>query len=772
MGKQQEFWASVEDQTHKVTLVHSKHHGWLAVGLTVFAMGAAGTGLLGQSHVVHASDQQPSQSNSQANNGRVWKLRPVSQIEAQLKASDKTVYDIQWGDTLSTISEAMNNSGLTTSVERLAAINHIANVDLIYAGAKLTLQGSGANATVTTQNAAGTNQTFNLNPAKPAVASPAQQAETKYTVVGGSNGSAPSGYTNLSGSGQSGQNITSSGSSANGSSANGRTPTDDAAAKKALEAAAAAKAKAEAEKAAAEKAKAEAEAKLIVLLNKENEQTLTQLQSKRTAAQTAVDTAKAKVTATQSELQEAQAVAKQAQTAFDQANAAVNAKQIEVDQATSAVKDLTGQITSLQAQLDTMAGQVKNDPTSQAQVVDVKAKLAVAQEKITVYEGQLADANSALSQAKQAAGLANQKLGTANQNLTAVDNEAKAAQSEFDQAQTTLQSLPETVTSSNSQEAATVKQHLADLNAKLDQLNQTIANLNTQIAAWQDQLSLAKTNTDAANADIKTANEHTEKVDATDHNGTLTTVQQTVAEAKKTLPTIHIPHNTEKNVTINQDENGQVLTNLDGYKLIKAGTPVKSVQTLANGDTVTTYTTTNIYHKIAYRTVNKTVNVDESGNILTNVDGYTRVSISREVAADTDPTTGDVTTTNTTTIVWKKNETPHFIHNVMVNVDETGKVLTNTDNYEFVNVSARDSETTDPKTGQVTTTYTITTVWQKNTTPGMTITNSTVNKDDEGHVLASTDGYRFIKFSTSSTTLTIGNWTREMAAVTYVFQKA
>lgn len=767
MGKQRGFWASMEDQTHKVTLVHSKHHGWLAVGLTVFAMGTAGAGLLGQSHVVHASDQQPSQSNSQANNGRVWKLRPVSQIEAQLKASDKTVYDIQWGDTLSTISEAMNNSGLTTSVERLAAINHIANVDLIYAGAKLTLQGSGANATVTTQNAAGTNQTFNLNPAKPAIASPAQQAETKYTVVGSSNGSAPSGYTNLSGSGQSGQDITSS-----GSGANGQTPTDDAAAQKALEEAAAARAKAEAEKAAAEKAKAEAEAKLTALLNEENAQTLTQLQSKRTAAQTAVDIAKAKVTATQSKLQEAQAVAKQAQTAFDQANAAVNAKQTEVDQATSAVKDLTGEITSLQAQLDTMAGQVKNDPTSQAQVVDVKAKLAVAQGKITVYEGQLADANSALSQAKQAAGLANQKLGTANQNLTAVDNEAKAAQSEFDQAQTTLQSLPETVTSSNSQAAATVKQHLADLNAKLDQLNQTIANLTTQIAAWQDQLSLAKTNTDAANADIKTANEHTEKVDATDHNGTLTTVQQTVAEAKKTLPTIHIPHNTEKNVTINQDENGQVLTNLDGYKLIKPGTPVKSVQTLANGDTVTTYTTTNIYHKIAYTTVNKTVNVDESGNTLTNVDGYTRVSISRGVAADTDPTTGDVTTTNTTTIVWKKNEAPHFIHNIMVNVDETGKVLTNTDNYEFVNVSAKDSETTDPKSGQVTTTYTITTVWQKNTTPGMTITNSTVNKDDEDHVLASTDGYRFVRFSTSSTTLTIGNWTREMAAVTYVFQKA
>ncbi|MDE3282830.1 MULTISPECIES: LysM peptidoglycan-binding domain-containing protein [Lacticaseibacillus] len=829
MGRQQRFLAAVGDRAHKVTLVHSKHHGWLAVGLTAFALGVTGVGLSNQGQVVHASEQQPSAQQTKTNNGRVWKLRPVSEIEAQLKASGKTVYDIQWGDTLSTISEAMNNSGYTTSVERLAAINRIANVDLIYAGAKLALQGNGANATVTTQNAAGTNQTFNLNPAKPAIASGAKQAETKYTVVGGSNGSTPTGNTNLASSGQSGNTTTTP-----NSTGNGETPTNDAAAKKALEEAAAAKAKAEAEKAAAEKAKAEAEAKLTALLNEENNQTLTSLQSKRTAAQTAVDTAKAKVDATQNKLQNAQAAAKQAQATFDQANAAVTAKQNEVDQANSAVKDLTDQITSLQTQLNTLAGQVKNDPTSQAQVVDVKAKLAVAQEKITVYEGQLADAKSALTQAQQAASQANQNLTTANQNLTAVDNEAKAAQNEFNQAQTTLQSLPTSVTSADSQAAATVKQHLADLNTKLDQLNQTIAGLNEKIATWQQQLAKAQTNVDTANANISKTKDQTAKVDATDHNGTLAEGQQTVAEVQKTVPTIHVPHDTEKNVTINQDESGQTITNLDGYKLVKAGTPVKSVQTLANGDTITTYTTTNTYHKIVHTTVNKTVNVDEAGHTLTNVDGYTQVSISKQVADDTDPktgdvtttvtvtivwrktnttpthqtvnktvnvdengkvltdttgytqvsssksssdttdpATGDVTTTITTTVVWKKNETAptHFIRNVMVNVDETGKVLTNTDNYEQVSRSVQVSEDTDPKSGNVTTTYTFTIVWKKSTDPGMTITNSIVNKDDEGNVLTSTDGYRLIGSSTSTSTLTLGNWTRKMVTVTYVYHK-
>ena len=284
--------------------------------------------------VVHASDQPSTSQQSKANNGRVWTLRPVSQIEAQIKASNSKVYDIQWGDTLSTISEALNHTGFTTSVDRLAAINRIANVNLIYAGAKLSLQGSGDNATVTTQNAAGTNQTFNLNPAKPAIATPAQQAEVKYTTIGGSG----------SGSGQ--QGISSG------------TGIDQAAKDKD----AAIKAD---EQAAAEKAKVEAEAKLTALLNTENAQTLTDLQAKRTAAQAAVDAAKTKVDATQAKLPAAQTAVAQAQAAFDNANAAVNAKQAAVDQASAQVKTLSAQMTDLQNQLNTLTEQTKDNPDSQ-----------------------------------------------------------------------------------------------------------------------------------------------------------------------------------------------------------------------------------------------------------------------------------------------------------------------------------------------------------------------------------------------------------------------
>ncbi|MDM7550300.1 LysM peptidoglycan-binding domain-containing protein [Lacticaseibacillus paracasei] len=726
-----QLWSALTDKEHKVTLVHSKHHGWLAIGLTAFALGTAGFSLATSGQVVHASDQPATSQQSQTNNGRVWTLRPVSQIEAQIKASNSTVYDIQWGDTLSTISEALNHTGFTTSVDRLAAINRIANVNLIYAGAKLSLQGSGDNATVTTQNAAGTNQTFNLNPAKPAISTPAQQAEVKYTTIGGSG----------SGSGQ--QGITS------GAGIDQIAKDNDAA----IKAAAAAKAKAEAEKAAAEKAKVEAEAKLTALLNTENAQTLTDLQAKRTAAQAAADAAKTKVDAAQAKLPAAQTAVAQAQATFDTANAAVNAKQAAVDQASAQVKTLSAQMTDLQNQLNTLTEQTKDNPDSQATITTVKAQLAVAQGKLTSYEGQLADATAALAEAKQAANQAVQNLNTANQALISVDNEAKAAQNDFVQAQTTLKALPTSVASQNSQVAQAVKAQLADLNTKINQLDQKIKTLDTQIATWQDQLTTAQTNVEAAKANITTAETQASKVDTTDHQQTLPAVQQTVADAEKTIPTIHVPQDTEKQVTINKDENGQLLIDLTGYKLLTAGTPVKTVETLANGDTITTYTTTNIYHKIAHQVVNKTVNVDEAGNILTSTDGYTKVSSSDKSVDTTDPKTGDITTTVTTTVVWKKTETPtHVTVNKTVNVDEAGNVLTSTDGYTQVSSSKKSVDTTDPTTGNITTTITTTVVWKKNETPAPTHTYDlkTVNEDKSGHVLTNTDGYSIVSSSKES----------------------
>ena len=63
-----------------------------------------------------------------------WTPRTVEQIKSDMKGNE---YTIVWGDTLSGISQATN-----ISVQKLADMNKIANVDLIYAGNKLIFSGN------------------------------------------------------------------------------------------------------------------------------------------------------------------------------------------------------------------------------------------------------------------------------------------------------------------------------------------------------------------------------------------------------------------------------------------------------------------------------------------------------------------------------------------------------------------------------------------------------------------------------------------------------
>ena len=67
-------------------------------------------------------------------NAEEWTPRTVEQIKADMKGNE---YTIVWGDTLSGISQATN-----ISVQKLADMNKIANVDLIYAGNKLVFDGN------------------------------------------------------------------------------------------------------------------------------------------------------------------------------------------------------------------------------------------------------------------------------------------------------------------------------------------------------------------------------------------------------------------------------------------------------------------------------------------------------------------------------------------------------------------------------------------------------------------------------------------------------
>ncbi|MEB7518627.1 MULTISPECIES: LysM peptidoglycan-binding domain-containing protein [Enterococcus] len=66
-----------------------------------------------------------------------WTPRTVQQISADIAKTNGKEYTIVWGDTLSGISQATN-----MSVRKLADMNKIANVDLIYAGNKLVFSGN------------------------------------------------------------------------------------------------------------------------------------------------------------------------------------------------------------------------------------------------------------------------------------------------------------------------------------------------------------------------------------------------------------------------------------------------------------------------------------------------------------------------------------------------------------------------------------------------------------------------------------------------------
>ena len=219
------------------------------------------------------------------------------------------------------------------------------------------------------------------------------------------------------------------------------------------------------------------------------------------------------------------------------------------------------------------------------------------------------------------------------------------------------------------------------------------------------------------------------------------------------------------------DEAGNVLTSTDGYTQVSSSK--KSVDTTdpTTGNITTTITTTVVWKKnetpASTHTYDlKTVNEDKSGHVLTNTDGYSIVSSSKESVDATDPKTGNITTT----VVWEK--TPQrLIKNQTVNLDESGKVLTNTNGYNQDSSSVKTTDVTDPVTGDVTTTFTTTIIWKKDTT-GNNVINKTINVDENNKVLTSTDGYYFLGSGTTwlssggTTTVTVTNKYHKTQATT------
>ncbi|WP_270758226.1 MucBP domain-containing protein [Lacticaseibacillus paracasei] len=225
--KERQLQLALEEKEQRTKLVHAKRKGWFIVGMTSIAL-AGVVGFVGGKTSTVSADTNSNQTIAQQQ--VKWQVRPVAEIVSQIQASNKQIYDIKWGDTLSTISEALNEVGIKTSISRLAEINHIANIDLIYAGAQLRISGTGSDATVTTKDSNGTDQTYNLNPAKPAVATPSDQAKANSQASTNQNTAAistnqTSNHSNSSGTGSNTGDQTNH-NTGHGSSGSGQTITN------------------------------------------------------------------------------------------------------------------------------------------------------------------------------------------------------------------------------------------------------------------------------------------------------------------------------------------------------------------------------------------------------------------------------------------------------------------------------------------------------------------------------------------------------------------
>lgn len=139
------------EETTRFQMVKS-HKGWLVIGASMFALGL---GLTMPATTTHAS-----QLDGQ------WTARTVQEIKADFdKSGTSQSYKIQWGDTLSAISAAIN-----VSQDRLAQINSIENKDLIFAGNTIQIDGHGSDATITIKDQDGkADKVYNVDPNKPVV---------------------------------------------------------------------------------------------------------------------------------------------------------------------------------------------------------------------------------------------------------------------------------------------------------------------------------------------------------------------------------------------------------------------------------------------------------------------------------------------------------------------------------------------------------------------------------------------------------------------------
>lgn len=730
--KERQLQLALEEKVARKRLVHSKHLGWLAVGMTSFALGVVGFTAVGTNQTVSASTNDKGAASQvvvpQTNTNRAWTLRPVSEIKAQFQASDKKVYDIKWGDTLSTISEALNESGFTTSVDRLAEINHIANIDLIYAGAKLYLQGSGDNATVTTKDNHGNEQTYNLNPAKPAVASPSDKAAAQAAEAGqGTSTKTRTGNTGQTATAPSqGQHDTST-STKPGVPSKPSTPTPS---KPSTD-------------------------KVVTLTIKAIGPDGKVLQTGSVAAKVGFTVPISALKVAGYELADGVPAVKNVKVGENNTSVEFTYKRVAKNTNKSLTVNKDEQGNTLPAKPDlskyhllassskTTVQTLSNGDTVTTTTLTVTYHKIIRKTQNVVHN---VDKNG--NDLASTDGLILSKTGTIYKDVVADNGDV-----------TTILTITNVY----------VKSPLEPKTATV-----TVKYVDTDNGdSIKPSEILTKNVGDSYKANALKIDGYTLEGDSS-QSVTVSADGNTITFSyKKNADT----HDTSKYIIKNVDEKGHDLgdkPDVAKYHKISESKPAKTdIQKLPNGNTVTTYTTTITYHKIVNTDKNVTKNTDESGKDLgekPDASVYKRVSSSDKKTVVT-ANDGDTTTTITTTFVWHKMV--NVDKSVTKNVDEAGNDLgqdISATDFHKLTTSTPVKAVTTAENGDTITSYTTTVTYHKIV---RTTKHVAVNVDEQGNPLQSVDGYDLIKSSdASSDTVAANGDVTTTVTTTNVYKKA
>lgn len=636
--------------------------------------------------------------------GTVWQANSIETIRTKLKAGQNS-YTFEEGDTFYNIGLAVNVKWQT-----LMALNGFEEGSQYTVPVGTTITFDGSKITVTDQNGSVISEKElgeedKLDPSKPFANQPSDTDKQAAQVSGTENKTTTAKRA-----------VQTTG--VNEQAKQTEAPIDKKQAEKEKQAAEAAKEQAEKEKAAAEKERQEAERlkqaaeqKLTEALNKENSLSYAELQTKQAAATAKVTEAQAKYDGLTAQLTGVEQKVLAATTAQQAAQVALTTAQGTISQATTNYGYAQQRVIEVSGQISVLQSQAGEDANIQAQLAQLQQQLSMAQGELDTYGSQLAVAQQAVTEAQAAYDAAATALNAAIAEKAAIEAAIEQAQATLVAAQQELANLPSLSTAATSDEAKKIQAELAQYSKRISTLDQQITELSSKIQTLNERIveldQLIEGITTVANkveADGKEANNS-----ASEANQNADKANDTADEVENNLP--HIPTNEDKFVTVMIDEAGNVLTDTEGYVKVFESEPVKTVETLANGDTITTYTTTVTYHKIVNTDEEVTINIDEAGNVLTSLEGYFKIHESEPVKTIEILVNGDTITTYTTTVTYHKiqNENKY----VTKNVDEAGIELTDLTGYEKVNESEPVKSVETLANGDTITTYTTTITYKK-----------------------------------------------------------